>query len=149
MTMKIFSSTFENNSLIPEKYTCDGVDVNPPLRFEAIPSETKSLVLIVDDPDAARPGGWVHWIVFNVDPGTKEIREGLEPKGEHGGGTGGDLGYKGPCPPDRQHRYFFKLYALNEKLNLSSGISKEDLERNIQNHIVEKAELVGLYGPKK
>jgi len=148
--MKITSPTFENNKNIPSKYTCDGKNVSPPLIFSEIPENTKSLVLIMDDPDAVKPAGkvWDHWIIFDIPRGTKEIPEGREPRGMHGKGTSGNLKYHGPCPPDGEHRYYFKLYALNTELNLSEGSAKSEIEKAMKGHIIEKAELIGKYNKK-
>ena len=145
--MKITSPTFENNGNIPSKYTCNGKNVSPPLIFLGIPENTKSLVLIMDDPDAVKPAGrvWDHWIIFDIPKGTKEIPEGQEPRGIHGKGTSGNLKYHGPCPPDGEHRYYFKLYALNTELNLSEGSAKSEIEKAMKGHIIEKAELIGKY----
>ncbi|MFH2012640.1 MAG: YbhB/YbcL family Raf kinase inhibitor-like protein [Pseudomonadota bacterium] len=143
--MKISSSAFEQNGQIPKKYTCDGSDVNPPLKFEDVPSETKSLVLIVDDPDAPL-GTWVHWVLWNIDPKTSEIKENYVPKNaKQGMNDFRKHDYGGPCPPSGTHRYFFKLYALDITLNLGPNITKGDIESSIKGHILSKAELIGLY----
>ncbi|KPJ54869.1 hypothetical protein AMJ47_02235 [Parcubacteria bacterium DG_72] len=142
--MKIKSSVFENNQNIPSKYTCDGQDINPALEFSDIPENTKTLVLIMDDPDAPA-GTWDHWIVFNIPTDTKEIAENEEPPGVHGKGTSNNLEYHGPCPPDREHRYFFKLYALDTELDLPEGSTKQEVEEAMQGHILDEAELIGLY----
>ncbi|MBI3032174.1 YbhB/YbcL family Raf kinase inhibitor-like protein [Candidatus Woesearchaeota archaeon] len=149
--LTITSSTFKHNGKIPSKYTCDGENVNPPLKIEGIPSETKSLVLIMDDPDAIKPAGkvWDHWIVFNIPPKVTEIHEHEEPEGRHGKGTGGNLNYKGPCPPDAEHRYFFKVYALNSMIELPEGSAKAEIEKAMNNHILAKGELIGVYERKK
>ena len=145
--MKIISSAFKHNQSMASKYTCDGKDINPPLEFENIPENTKSLVLIMDDPDALKPAGkvWDHWLVFNISPETRKIEENKEPEGIHGRGTSDNLDYHGPCPPDGQHRYFFKLYALDSLLNLREGITKKKIETAMQNHIIAETELIGLY----
>lgn len=142
--MKIISSAFENNAKIPSKYTCDGENVNPPLSFTDIPASAKSLVLIVDDPDA--PGGiWVHWVLFNIDPKIQEVLENsLSESGIEGVTSFGKAGYGGPCPPSGAHRYFFKLCALDKILNLENP-NKEEVEKAMQGHILDKAELIGLY----
>ena len=145
--MKISSSAFQNNDSIPSKYTCDGSDIIPPLNFSDIPAGTKSLTLIMDDPDAPS-GTWDHWIVFNMSPDTKEIKEGIEPVGLHGLTSSKELLYGGPCPPDKEHRYFFKLYALDTVLNLSEGSTKREIESSMQGHIIEQAELMGKYNRK-
>ena len=145
--MKIISSAFQNNQFINNKYTCDGADINPPLEFQDIPNNTESLVLIVDDPDAIKPAGkvWDHWIIFNIPPKTRGILENKEPEGIHGIGTSNNLNYHGPCPPDGKHRYFFKLYALNKKLDLIEGSTKHEIESAMKNNIIDQAELIGLY----
>ena len=143
--LQIVSPAFRHNELIPKKYTCDGADINPPLLVENIPSGAKSLALIVDDPDAP-VGTWVHWVVWNISPGTREIKEDSVPKGaQQGVNDFRKKDYGGPCPPSGTHRYFFKLYALDKVLNLGSNAKKGDLEGVIKGHILEKTELVGLY----
>lgn len=143
--MKLSSSAFSQNEIIPKKYTCDGENVNPPLSIADIPKETKSLVLIVDDPDAPK-GTWVHWTVFNINPEIKEIAENSIPKdGIEGMTDFGRPGYGGPCPPSGIHRYFFKIYSLDTKLDLKANASKKDLEKAMAGHILAKAELIGLY----
>jgi hypothetical protein len=146
--MSISSPAFENNGTVPQKYTCDGSDINPPLKITGIPSSAKSMALIVDDPDA--PAGiWVHWLVWNIDPGTPEIKENSVPSGAvQGLNDFRKKDYGGPCPPSGTHRYFFKLYALDKRLDLKSGASKADLEKTMAGHIVGQAELVGLYSRK-
>jgi hypothetical protein len=143
--MTITSPAFKNNKHIPAKYTCDGENVNPPLEIKDVPGNAQSLVLISDDPDA--PGGtWVHWTVWNIDPKTTEIAENSVPEGAVEGVTDfGKPGYGGPCPPPGTHRYFFKLFALDTKLDLSENTTAKDLEAAMEGHIIEKAELIGLY----
>lgn len=141
-SMKITSPDFENNKSIPTKFTCEGNDVNPTLIIEGIPKEAKSLALIVDDPDA--PGRiWVHWVVYDI-PVVGCIDENSIP-GKQGLTDSGRKAYHGPCPPSGTHRYFFKIYALDKMLNLNEGIRKPDLEKAMQGHILDKAELMGLY----
>ncbi len=141
-TMKLTSPVFDHNQTIPAKYTCQGEDINPTLLIEGIPPNTRSLSLIVDDPDA--PGKtWVHWIVFNI-PVTSEIKEKSIP-GKQGWNDFGRLNYGGPCPPSGTHRYFHKVYALDTMLNLKESIKKPELEKAMQGHILDKAELIGLY----
>ena len=142
--MEIRSPVFKNNQNIPSKYTCDGQDVNPALEFLEVPENAKVLVLIMDDPDAPT-GTWDQWIVFNIPAGIKEIKENEEPLGGYGKGTSNNLKYKGPCPPDKEHRYFFKLYALDKELDLPEGSTKQEVERAMQGHILESAELIGFY----
>jgi Raf kinase inhibitor-like YbhB/YbcL family protein len=140
--LTVKSPAFENNKLIPPKYTCDGNNVNPPLAIENVPDETKSLVLIVDDPDCPT-GTWDHWIVWNITP-TSKIEENTVP-GTEGINTARKHSYGGPCPPWGTHRYFFKVYALDAKLNLNSNSNKKDVEKAMQGHILAKGELIGLY----
>lgn len=143
--MRITSSVFAHNNQIPSKYTCDGNNFSPPLQFSEVPAEAKSLALICDDPDA--PGKtWVHWTAWNIDPKTTEIGEGKVPQGATQGLTDfGEVGYGGPCPPSGTHRYFFKLYALDTTLDIPYEARKEDLEKTMEGHIIEQAELVGTY----
>lgn len=143
--LKISSPVFENNGQIPSKYGCAGVNVNPPLRIDHVPQGTKSLALILDDQDAPR-GSYVHWIVWNVPPGTKVIAENSVPEGAVQGRTDFKKNsYGGPCPPTRPHHYVFKLYALDVRLNLDPNSSKAVLEKEMQGHIVAQAQWVGLY----
>ncbi|MFC1698059.1 YbhB/YbcL family Raf kinase inhibitor-like protein [Nanoarchaeota archaeon] len=136
-------SDFENDARIDSKYTCDGQDVSPPLDISGVPEEAESLVLVVDDPDAP-VGTWDHWILFNIPVSTSRIEEGGS-AGVSGKNSWGKLGYGGPCPPSGVHRYVFKLYALNTKLDLEEGASKDQIEDAMENHILAKTELVGVY----
>lgn len=146
--MRISSTAFKNNSLIPSKYTCEGQGGNPPLEFRDVPEDTKSLVLIVDDPDASMKT-WIHWTIWNIDAKTTQIPENSCPKGAVEGITSfGRTGYGGPCPPSGTHRYFFKLFALDKMLDLSPNSYVRDIERAIEGHIIQKAELIGLYKKK-
>lgn len=147
--MKISSTQFQHNGRIPAKYTCNGENINPPLIFHNVPEQAKSLVLIMEDPDVPRQiredGMWNHWLLWNMDPSTTEIAEGVEPNAIHGMTTSGTLNYVGPCPPDREHRYFFKLYAVDTELTIKEGATKEELLLAMADHILEEAELIGLY----
>ena len=140
--MKLSSKAFGNHQRIPKKYTGEGEDVSPPLAFEDVPEGTQSLVLIVDDPDAPM-GMWVHWVVFNI-PVISEIKENSVP-GEQAMNDFGRKDYGGPCPPSGTHRYFFKIYALDSTLSAATIKDKVSLENAMQDHILEKAELIGLY----
>ena len=143
--MKITSSVFENNNKIPSKYTCDGENINPPLNFIDVPKNTKSLVLLMDDPDAPM-GTFVHWVVFSINSEEKQINEDFVPSGSiQGKNTVGNDKYIGPCPPSGTHRYFFKLYALSSDLDLDKNAGKEQVEEAMKNNIIEKSELIGLY----
>ncbi|MDD4953925.1 MAG: YbhB/YbcL family Raf kinase inhibitor-like protein [Candidatus Omnitrophica bacterium] len=140
--MRISSPEFENNGSIPKKFTCDGQDISPKLKIEDIPADTKSLALIVDDPDAPR-GTWVHWIVYNIPP-VSYIDENSVP-GEQIKNDSGDYGYGGPCPPSGTHRYFFKIYALDMLLDLQIGSNEQELLDAMQGHVIDNAELIGTY----
>ena len=140
--MKLTSPDFENNKMIPRKFTCEGEDVNPTLIIEDIPAGTKSLALIVDDPDAPM-GTWVHWAVYDI-PVVSRIDEDSIP-GKQGINDFRKKDYGGPCPPSGTHRYFFKIYALDKELALGERVDKKALEKAMQGHIVDKAELIGLY----
>ena len=145
--MKLTTTAFQHNSIIPSQFTCDGQNINPPLNINDVPSNAKSLVLIVDDPDAV-VGVWDHWIVFDMLPSIKQIAQDSQPDGVAGKNSGGRNNYQGPCPPTGTHRYFFKMYALDSMLNLPEGSGKKQVEAAMQNHIIAKAELVGLYKRK-
>ncbi len=154
--MKITSSAFTHEQKIPSKYTCDGENINPSLQFSEVPQQAKSLALIMDDPDAPMET-WVHWTIFNMEPLTLGIEEGTKPKsGVEGVTSFGKPGYGGPCPPPASpeqlqrgesgtHRYFFKLYVLDTKLDLPATADKKQIEEKMQGHILDKAELIGLY----
>ena len=142
LIMKLSSPEFAHNEFIPKKFTCQGKNINPGLIIEGIPERTKSLALIMDDPDA--PGGdFVHWVLYDI-PITSRIEENTIP-GKEGLNSLGRLGYVSPCPPAGVHRYFFKIYALDKILNLDAGLSKSELENEISAHLIDKAELIGLY----
>lgn len=147
--LEIKSPAFENNGLIPAKYTCEGDNINPPIEISGVPEEAKSLVLIMDDPDVPknlRPDGMFdHWIVFNIEPTLNSIEEGTATPGIYGINGKGESGYIGPCPPDREHRYFFKLHALDVILPLAPGATKKEVETAMNGHTIESAELIGLY----
>jgi Raf kinase inhibitor-like YbhB/YbcL family protein len=142
------SSAFKHNGQIPSKYTCDGADINPPLMIENVPTTAKSLALIVDDPDAPA-GTWVHWVMWNINPSTNDIKENLVPPGaEQGMNDFRKRSYGGPCPPSGTHHYFFKLYALDLTMTLSPNTGKASLEKAMKGHIVAQSELIGLYKRK-
>lgn len=145
VVMQIESPSFKPGESIPSKFTCQGVDVNPTLTISNVPAQTKSLALIMDDPDA--PGGtWVHWLLWNISNQTKEIPENSVPAfAVQGKNSWGKSKYGGPCPPSGLHRYFFKLYALDTKLSISSSADKKQLENAMKGHILATAELMGTY----
>jgi len=143
--LSIKSSVFASNGYIPKMYTCQGKDINPPLTIEHVPQNAKSLILIVDDPDAPI-GTWVHWVVYNIDPEIRKIETDSVP-GEQGYNDFGKKDYGGPCPPYGTHRYFFKIFAMDKKVELSEfeRITKDLLLKALKNNIIERAEYVGLY----
>lgn len=143
--MILLSPAFEDSGIIPNKYTCDGDNINPPLRFVSVPEKAQSLALIVEDIDAPS-GTWAHWIVINIDPKATVIHEGVLPAGaREGTNSFGNFGYDGPCPPTGTHSYFFRLYALDKKLEIISINSKEEAEQMMAGHIIAQAELMGQY----
>ncbi len=145
--MKLTSSEFLDGKRIPIKYTCDGINISPPLMISDVPISTKSLVLIMDDPDAIKATGkvWDHWVVFNIPPETVNIKEGENPKGITGKDSRELNDYSGPCPPDGEHRYFFKVFALDKMLDLKHGSSKNQVEIAMKGHILADAVLMGTY----
>lgn len=154
MTLTITSPTFSHNNEIPMRYTCDGEDVSPALEWSGLPEGTKSVVLIVDDPDAPDPAAprmtWVHWVLYNIPPGAPGLPEGMRPKDLPEGTKEGlndwkRTGYGGPCPPIGRHRYFHKLYALDVVLPDLGRPTKGEVEKAMEGHILSKAELVGTY----
>jgi len=158
MSMQLSSSAFPHRGEIPERYTCDGADLSPPLIWNGAPEGAKSLVLIVDDPDAPDPAApkmtWVHWVLYNIPVSSTGLSEGVEvgnfPRGtQEGLNDWKRTGYGGPCPPLGTHRYFHKLYALDVILPDYHGPTKAQLEKAMEGHILEKAELIGVYQRKR
>jgi Raf kinase inhibitor-like YbhB/YbcL family protein len=146
--MKITSSAFQQAGNIPSKFTCDGADSSPPLQIGEVPPGAKSLVLVVEDPDA--PSGlFTHWIVWNISPQTNAITEGSAPKGAQGTNDFGKSGYGGPCPPSGAHRYYFKIFALDRELDLPPGSKRSQLDAAMKGHVVAQGELMGRYSRKK
>jgi len=146
--MKITSSAFQQGGNIPSKFSCDGANTSPPLQISDVPPETKSVVLIVDDPDA--PSGlFTHWAVWNISPQTSTIAEGNAPKEVHGTNDFGKSGYGGPCPPSGTHRYYFRIFALDRELDLPSGAKRSQLDAAMKGHVVAQGELMGRYARKK
>ena len=140
--LTITSKAFRTNEAIPSRYTCEGDDINPPLDIKEIPKASKSLALIVEDPDAPS-GTWLHWLVWNI-PVTHHIQEN-EVRGYQGLNDLGRSCYGGPCPPSETHRYFFKVYALDDLLDLREGSDRKDVEDAMRGHIVAYGDLVGIY----
>jgi Raf kinase inhibitor-like YbhB/YbcL family protein len=149
----ITSSAFNEGETIPKKYTCDGQNISPPLKWEPGSAQTKSFALIADDPDAPM-GTWVHWVIFNIPPTTTELPENVPTKDSlpngaiQGKNDSRDIGYDGPSPPSGTHRYYFKLYALDTMLKLSAGITKSELLKAMEGHIMAQAQLMGKYSRK-
>lgn len=146
----ILESTFKNGAEIPRKFGYKNENVNPPLKIQEVPSNAKSLVLIMDDPDAMGAVGkiWVHWLVWNINPNTEQIKENSVPENSVQGKTDfGETVYGGPAPPDKEHVYIFKLYALDSELNLKEGSSKNQVEEAMKNHVISEARLQGRYAP--
>ena len=143
--INVGSPTFQPGGMIPAQFTCKGANVNPPLQFQSIPKEAKSLVLIVDDPDA--PGRlFTHWLVWNIDPGTRQISEKSVPAGAvEGTNDFGGLGYGGPCPPSGTHRYYFRVFALDQKIDLKPGAKRPAFDRALKNHILARGELMARF----
>jgi Raf kinase inhibitor-like YbhB/YbcL family protein len=148
--MEIISSSFKAGESIPARFTCDDTGFSPPLFWLKVPQDTKSFALIVDDPDASSIT-WVHWVLFNIPATQRELLENipntdtLENGASQGMNDSRKIGYSGPCPPTGTHRYYFKLYALDIKLDLRPGITKKELMKAMEGHILEEAQLMGRY----
>jgi Raf kinase inhibitor-like YbhB/YbcL family protein len=148
--IKIISTAFKEGQPIPRPYTCDGVNISPPLEWTGVPKQAKTIAIIADDPDAPS-GTWVHWVLYNVPaeniglvenvPATDSLKAG----GYQGKTDFGKVGYGGPCPPSGTHRYFFKIYAVDSELPLKAGATKADLEKAMQDHVVAQGQLMGTY----
>ena len=154
MALALTSSAFTHNGAIPKQYTCQGLDISVPLAWSGLPAKTKSLALIVDDPDAPDPAApkltWVHWVLYNIPPAAAGLKEAIKagelPKGTlEGLNDWKRTGYGGPCPPIGRHRYFHKLYALDTVLPDLKRPAKAQLEKAMQGHVLEKFELIGTY----
>lgn len=157
MSLTLASPAFENAGPIPRPYTCQGADISPKLRWRGVPSQAHSLALIVDDPDAPDPAApkmtWVHWVLYNIPPQTQGLAEGIAPDALPPGTLEGvndwkRTGYGGPCPPIGEHRYFFKLYALDIALRDFKRPTKATLETAMAGHVIAQAQLVGLYAKR-
>ena len=152
--IKLSSSAFAEGEMMPAKYTCDGDNISPPLKWEGVPEKARTLALFVVDPDA--PGGrFTHWVLYNLSASAKELPENIPPEKQpasvarHGTNDFKQLGYGGPCPPGGTHRYLFKLYALDTELALDAGATREDLLNAMQGHILAQGDLTGKYEKKK
>jgi Raf kinase inhibitor-like YbhB/YbcL family protein len=153
--IQLTSSAFKQGEKIPYLYTCEGDDISPPLQWTGAPVTSRSYALICEDPDAPR-GTYIHWVLFNIPGDAVELKQAVPtlpelPSGaRHGRNTAGDMAYAGPCPPPgKPHRYFFRLYALDISLNLSSGVTKVELNKAMNQHIVAQGTLMGTYEHRK
>lgn len=150
MAITVTSTAFTEGGMIPSKYTCDGDDISPPLALAGIPADAKSLALISDDPDAPM-GTWVHWVLYNLPPDTRELPENtpsdetLTSGARHGVTDFGRFGYGGPCPPSGTHRYYFKVYALDSMLGISGRVTKKELLTAMEGHVLAEGQLMGKY----
>ncbi len=150
MSITLTSTAFHDGELIPKKFTCDGENISPALKWLSFPSQTKTFALIADDPDAPM-GTWVHWVIFNIPDSVSELPENILPDKIVAGGIKqgkndfSDIGYGGPCPPSGTHRYFFKIYALDAALNLDAACTKKDLLDAMEGHILAQGQLMGRY----
>lgn len=148
--MEITSSAFDEGAMIPAKYTCDDIDISPPLKWSNIPQGTKTFAIICDDPDAPM-GTWVHWVLFNLPANINELSENIPPVeilpngAKQGRNDSWKIGYSGPCPPGGTHRYYFKIYALAEELNVEAGITKSELLKAMEGKILSEGQLMGRY----
>ncbi len=150
MAIQVVSDAFAEGQQIPEKYTCDGQNISPPLRWTGIPAAAQALALVVDDPDA--PSGlFTHWLVYGLPPQTTGLPEGVPPGetvaggGRQGRNDFGRIGYGGPCPPSGSHRYIFTVYALDAPLDLPAGATRRQLFRAMEGHVIDKGQLIGRY----
>ena len=150
MEIKVPAAAFKEGEFIPNTYTCDGDNVSPELSWTGIPSETKSIALICDDPDAPR-GTWVHWVIYNIPASAKGLAEKVShnptlPNGARQGiNDSHELGYDGPCPPGGTHRYYFKVYALSKTLTLDSGATKAQLLKAMEGSVIAEGQVMGRY----
>ena len=148
--IKLTSAAFKDRQSIPAPYTCDGVNISPPLEWSGLPKATKTVAIVVDDPDAPS-GTWVHWVLYNLPADNIGLvenvpaSENLKAGGFQGKNDFGKIGYGGPCPPSGTHRYFFKIYALDSELSLKAGATKAELMKAMEGHIVLEGQLMGTY----
>ncbi len=150
--MEITSPAFDDDERIPDKYGYTHDNVNPPLTISGVPDEAESLVLIMDDPDAMEPAGqiWDHWVVYDITPTDQNVPEDSVPAGGIEGETSyGENSYGGPNPPDREHTYYFRLYALDTELDISTNAARDDVEDAMEGHVIAEAELTGVFSPEQ
>jgi Raf kinase inhibitor-like YbhB/YbcL family protein len=150
MAIEVTSQAFEDGEAIPARYTCDGLDVSPELSWDPVPDDTQNLALIADDPDA--PGRtFVHWVIYDLPPDTRRLPEDVPKQQTPPGGAvqgvngAGRIGYMGPCPPSGTHRYFFKVFALDTRLDIGAGATKADVVDAMQGHVLAEGQLMGTY----
>jgi Raf kinase inhibitor-like YbhB/YbcL family protein len=153
MRLSLLSSAFPSGGAIPRRHTCEGENLSPPLRWSRLSEEVRSLVLLVEDPEAAAGGTFCHWVLYNIPPDREGLPEGVEAGGAlpwgamQGRNDFGNLRYEGPCPPlNTEHTYYFRLYALDAPLDIAAGATRDQVVRRMEGHILEQAELVGRYG---
>ncbi len=153
LALTLSSPAYKPSAAMPSRYTCEGEDISPPLAWDGVPAGTKSLALIIDDPDAPDPKApkrvWVHWVLYNLPPEARELAAGadtggLPPGTSHGVNDSKNAAYNGPCPPIGRHRYFHKLYALDTTLDLAHA-TKAELEAAMKGHVLAQTELIGTY----
>ena len=150
MSIELKSDAFTHQGSIPARYTCTGENISPALTWSDPPAGTQSFALIMDDPDAPA-GTWVHWVLFNIPASARGLEEAIPSEGQrsdgsmHGRNSNGNLGYNGPCPPSGTHRYFFKLYALDEMLGISAGADKGELLKAMEGHQLAEGQLMGTF----
>ncbi len=147
-SLKLTSPAFEDGFMLPVEYTCNGSDIQPGFFISGVPKGSASLAFTLEDPDTSI-GTFDHWVKFDMDPAPKEIKKGIEPDGVRGRATNGELGYVSPCPPSGIHRYIFTLYALDKKLGLAEGSTKQEVLSALKGHVVGVAKLTGRYGRDK
>ena len=147
MTMQLTSPAFAASGWVPKKYTGEGPDVSPPLVWKGVPSGTKELALICDDPDAPTPEPWVHWVAYRIPPTATGLHENIDNSFAHGQNDFGKVGYGGPMPPEGHgvHHYSFRLYALDHPIDASPGLTKKQLVELMEGHVLAEAELIGIY----
>jgi Raf kinase inhibitor-like YbhB/YbcL family protein len=150
--MQIASTAFQHEGRIPARYTCEGEDISPELSWKDAPRGTRSFVLVMQDPDAPRPGGFTHWVLYNIPASVRQIEENVPQQeivpgvGVQGTNDAGQIGYMGPCPPSGVHRYFVRLFALDTELDLEPGATLQQVIAAMQRHKLEEAEFMGRYG---
>lgn len=153
MKIEVTSTAFDQGDMIPDKYSCKGSNMSPPLAWKNVPTQAKTIAIIADDPDAPR-GTWVHWVLYNLPVNISELPEAQPQEKQLGNGasqgvnTSGKVGYEGPCPPSGTHRYYFKVYALDSELTCKDNMTKVQLLEAMKGHLLAEGELMGRYSHK-